>query len=261
MKLLYTHLLALAVFGVLVHSGLGAQLCTVNSTDTVAIVLPSDTIEIDGSVIGSQVLQFVLPGDTTFFGYHVIFDSLDVYNIAGLQNGMQVECHTSNPLCIAYGDSTGFLRFCLRVGNTQVLGYSPSYPNYRVMQVVTRQHVILPFPTYNYLKDTLDIWYRVHNADSILPVGVSLMQASSVVLHPNPVSGATHLDYQLAAPLTVVVTVTDALGRRLFVTPDEIQQAGHQSLTLSMDGWPAGAYFVNLQAGQQRHSRKLIKIQ
>ena len=119
----------------------------------------------------------------------------------------------------------------------------------------------LPFPTYNFLQDTLDIWYRVHNADSSLPVGVSPMQVNGVVLHPNPVIGATHLDYQLAASATVVVTVTDALGRRLLVTPEEMQQAGHQSLTLSMEGWPAGAYFVSLQAGLQRHSLKLIKIQ
>jgi hypothetical protein len=66
--------------------------------------------------------------------------------------------------------------------------------------------------------------------------------------YPNPFNPSTTIRYVLPEPAAVVVTVYDALGRRVAVLMNERQDAGRREVVFRAENLPSGAYFMELRA-------------
>ncbi|MBD3410072.1 MAG: T9SS type A sorting domain-containing protein, partial [Ignavibacteriales bacterium] len=66
--------------------------------------------------------------------------------------------------------------------------------------------------------------------------------------YPNPFNPSTTIRYVLPEPAAVVVTVYDALGRRVAVLMNERQDAGKREVVFRAENLPSGAYFMELRA-------------
>jgi Secretion system C-terminal sorting domain len=252
----YCLILALVALAISVH----AQPCTVSSTIMHPAVLPNDTLEIDGAVPGSDVLQVVLPKDTTLFGFLLAYDSIDITGNSGLLGSMTAITHTGTPQAQIRFDTTQQFRTCLTVSHPQVMGYSPGYPAYLKLGISIEAYVTTPFGNQSAI-DTLKIHYRVHNADSVVPVRADVAQSSGIGLYPNPATQLVRLDYVLSEVADVTVCVTDMLGHEVHAWSADMQGVGPQSRILDISEWPAGAYLVAVQVGTARTVRKLIKLE
>jgi hypothetical protein len=79
------------------------------------------------------------------------------------------------------------------------------------------------------------------NAGVMQPGNRALLALS---LHPNPASLQTEVSYELPKQEPVTVRIIDALGRTLLCLDDVRQGSGVQTVSLSVDNIPSGAYFV-----------------
>ena len=70
--------------------------------------------------------------------------------------------------------------------------------------------------------------------------------------YPNPSSGGFTLDYNLATPAHVRLSLYDLLGRELLTLVDAPQPAGTQSAVVDASHFPAGLYFARLASGRTR---------
>ncbi|MEM6336376.1 MAG: T9SS type A sorting domain-containing protein, partial [Bacteroidota bacterium] len=79
--------------------------------------------------------------------------------------------------------------------------------------------------------------------------------------YPNPFASTTTLPYGLPEATDVSASVFDLLGRRVAtLAQNERRPAGWHELRINGKTWPSGVYFVELTAGDQRVSRRLVKI-
>ncbi len=252
------HLVVLLMLGF--GGNLLGQLCVPNSTDTMEVILPSDTLEIDGAILGTQVLQIVRPGDTVSLGFTIPIDSIHITNVAGLMPGLQFACQTSAPNCIAIRDSSGFVRLCLSISNGIPLGFSPSYPDYDTMLLFLEVYVETPFTAILSYLDTMSIYYRVGNPAIVLSEELQNDFPLKLQLSPNPASDAVTIDYELGARHRVDAYFTDMLGRIVWTQNLGMQGTGSHQVHLNTEDWPSGAYLLRLQAGNLRVLRRFMKL-
>jgi hypothetical protein len=66
--------------------------------------------------------------------------------------------------------------------------------------------------------------------------------------YPNPFNPATNISYQLPRASLVVMTIYDALERRLFTPLHQIKPAGQHTVRVALSGFPAGLYFYRFRA-------------
>jgi len=83
--------------------------------------------------------------------------------------------------------------------------------------------------------------------------------------HPNPFREFTAINYSIASPVCVRVTIYDVTGRLVRTLTDDVQQPGSYQLTWdgtddSMRRCAAGAYCVKIAAGKHKITKKLISI-
>jgi hypothetical protein len=71
-------------------------------------------------------------------------------------------------------------------------------------------------------------------------------EALAVSIYPNPGQGLRTLEMSLGESMRVVVRVTDALGRVVYVREGLQYGTGTHKLELNMEGWPAGSYQVQV---------------
>lgn len=88
------------------------------------------------------------------------------------------------------------------------------------------------------------------------------IEPGQVTIAPNPFSGSTLITYQLPAEQPVAMLLLDATGK-LVATPMTaiMQAAGPHEFTLGAGGLPAGLYFLVLQTGEKRETKRLILTQ
>jgi monoamine oxidase len=72
----------------------------------------------------------------------------------------------------------------------------------------------------------------------------SIAQPEAMVVYPNPASLQANLPLA-AGPCSF--WVMNSLGRKVY----QGQYAGHGTLSIDMEGWPAGVYFINTSRGQK----------
>ena len=85
------------------------------------------------------------------------------------------------------------------------------------------------------------------------------LEPGQVTIAPNPFSGSTLVTYQLPAEQQVAMLLLDATGK-LVATPmaAAIQPAGRHEFTVEAAGLPAGLYFLVLQTGDKRETKRLV---
>jgi hypothetical protein len=75
--------------------------------------------------------------------------------------------------------------------------------------------------------------------------------------YPNPFNPSTTIEYCIAAPGEVKLSVCSISGQLVDVIQNEFLPAGHYSLNWKPVGLPSGIYFLELRAGEQRTVQKM----
>ncbi len=78
--------------------------------------------------------------------------------------------------------------------------------------------------------------------------------------YPNPFRSGATVTYRLGEAGDVRLAVYDVLGRRVAVLADEPQAAGAHRARFEASGLASGVYLVVLEAGGERHARKLLLL-
>ncbi len=91
------------------------------------------------------------------------------------------------------------------------------------------------------------------------PQTKELLETSNLNIAPNPFSGSTTVTYSLQSEQTVVMQLMDATGK-LVATPLPVQSQseGEHQFNLEAGSLPAGMYFLVLQLGEKRETKRLI---
>ncbi|KAA3661367.1 MAG: T9SS C-terminal target domain-containing protein [Calditrichaeota bacterium] len=91
--------------------------------------------------------------------------------------------------------------------------------------------------------------------DTIVPQVYSLKQN-----YPNPFNPTTTIEYSIAQPENVRITLFNALGQKVKVLVDEHQLSGTHKLTMNANDLSSSVYFYSIQAGTFTETRKLLLI-
>lgn len=78
--------------------------------------------------------------------------------------------------------------------------------------------------------------------------------------YPNPFTRSTRIEYELARPGRVRITVFDVLGRKVSTLEDGVQAAGHHRITWADSDLSGGVYFYVIEAEGRRESRKAVVL-
>lgn len=79
-------------------------------------------------------------------------------------------------------------------------------------------------------------------------------------IYPNPVSDISEIHYTLHKPSDTRIELISGNGQLINIIADERnQQTGEHSVTLNLDGFPAGLYFVHIVSGSWQDVVKLVK--
>ncbi len=77
---------------------------------------------------------------------------------------------------------------------------------------------------------------------------------------PNPFQATTTVAYSLGTAADVHLSVYDVLGRRVAVLAEGAAAAGDHRARIDGSVWASGVYLVVLEAGGERHTRKLLLV-
>ena len=77
---------------------------------------------------------------------------------------------------------------------------------------------------------------------------------------PNPLSGATQVNYSIAIPANVHLGLYNVLGQEVKRLVDAGEGAGNYTEFLSTDGLAAGAYMLVLESGQYRAMKRVMIV-
>lgn len=103
-----------------------------------------------------------------------------------------------------------------------------------------------------------DLWLVKLGAE---PVGVpEMMFDRSLSLFPNPSQGSITLQLTIDETTPVDLTWYDASGRALHATSTSLYAPGRQEIFVDMEGLPNGVLFLQVQIGEQRLMRQVVKL-
>ena len=92
-------------------------------------------------------------------------------------------------------------------------------------------------------------------------LGVSGASPRAVALaqnFPNPVLGATRIDYAIPVAQRVRLGVFDVQGRAVRTLVDRLESPGLHRVEMSARGMRSGVYFLKLQVGAAVQQRKML---
>ena len=78
--------------------------------------------------------------------------------------------------------------------------------------------------------------------------------------YPNPFNAGTVIEYRLAQPGTVKLTLFNMLGRRVQTLVDAVQTAGPHRVEFNGDNLPSGIYFYRLEADGRQIIKKMMLV-
>ncbi len=78
--------------------------------------------------------------------------------------------------------------------------------------------------------------------------------------YPNPFRSSATVEYVMGAAADVRLAVYDVLGRRVAVLADGVAAAGDHRAQIDGSGWASGVYLVVLEAGGERHARRVLLV-
>ena len=86
------------------------------------------------------------------------------------------------------------------------------------------------------------------------------LQIDLTSVHPNPAHGNAIVRYTVPDHTEVKLTVVDVLGREVAVLTDDYLAPGVYTATLNTNYLPSGVYFIHMQAGSFRATRRITVI-
>lgn len=241
-------ILALALVAL---SPMQAQLCTPDTTLT-GIGLTPDSLP--PAFVGapySEVIQAVLPTDTSlgpitfaFCSYRIVSTTPDI-----TAYGLTFEC--DQPGCNYIVDhSQNVNRGCLVVSGTPTDTLSSILVNLEATigtynatadTCIISNTLVIPYTVNFQIRDTTT---QDTNTTSIFTA--LSRQDLALSLAPNPSTGSARLAYTLPARASVQVSLYDLMGRELRRLQEGTLPAGDQALTLDAAGLPDGVYLLRL---------------
>lgn len=78
--------------------------------------------------------------------------------------------------------------------------------------------------------------------------------------YPNPFNPVTKISYDIPIGSNVKITISDLLGREVFVLINEYMPAGTHSVNFNADNLSSGVYFYKLESGEFIDSKKMLLI-
>lgn len=153
-------------------------------------------------------------------------------------------------------------------GIIDVTGLFRTIPGERLFLLDVQAHSLRggPIATYDLVEGGQLLFLATRTAPGQQPRGTSGASLSAptgatlLAPSPNPTSGTTAVDFELAEAAEVSVEVVDALGRRVALLQDGFAEAGTHRATLDTSSLPAGVYVVRLQAGAQQATHRLTVV-
>jgi len=113
-------------------------------------------------------------------------------------------------------------------------------------------------------------WFGDFNwAITVLTEGTTAVESEPVVSpddftlfqnYPNPFNASTTINYQLARPGKVSLTIYNSRGRMVERLVDEYQQAGEYQVRFNASQLPSGIYIYRLRAGKHIKTREMVLI-
>jgi len=76
--------------------------------------------------------------------------------------------------------------------------------------------------------------------------------------YPNPFNPSTNINFSLAEPGVVKLTVYNLLGQKVKLILDEFREAGAHSITFDASELPSGAYFYTIEASNFKQTKKML---
>jgi len=95
----------------------------------------------------------------------------------------------------------------------------------------------------------------VENRNSAVPGSFSLEQN-----YPNPFNPTTTIEYKLAEPTLVKLSVFNTLGQQVEMLVNKLQSAGNYDIAWDASNMPSGVYFYKLETKSQVMTRKMMLI-
>jgi pullulanase/glycogen debranching enzyme len=80
-----------------------------------------------------------------------------------------------------------------------------------------------------------------------------------VAVYPNPAVDQAWVDMHLRRPARIAMTVVDAAGRVVYRSDRGMLEAGDYRMALPVGDWSPGIYFIQLDSGDARVMRKLVR--
>lgn len=85
-------------------------------------------------------------------------------------------------------------------------------------------------------------------------------QLSITSIFPNPFNSSTAIDYTLAQPGEITLSVYNLLGQQVATVYEGTQEAGEHSMVWDASDFPSGVYFARLEAGGISESMKMVLL-
>ncbi|HYV95741.1 MAG TPA: T9SS type A sorting domain-containing protein [Chitinophagales bacterium] len=91
------------------------------------------------------------------------------------------------------------------------------------------------------------------------PENINVTPLATDMVYPNPTEGLTSVDLSLLKDEEVTVSVVDIMGKQMLYENRGLVPEGDQELPVDLSRLPQGIYLINVQAGLQSFSYKVIK--
>ena len=79
-------------------------------------------------------------------------------------------------------------------------------------------------------------------------------------IYPNPFNPTTHIRYSLPEHTDVQIIVYNILGKQIEYLLNNFQSPGYHSIMWNASKYPSGIYFIIMEAGTFRETRKVLLI-
>ena len=76
--------------------------------------------------------------------------------------------------------------------------------------------------------------------------------------YPNPFNPSTNIPFSVPKRSQVQLTVWNSLGEKVATVVNEVRTAGEHTATFDASGLPSGIYFYKFEAGDTRHTKKML---
>jgi len=173
----------------------------------------------------------------------------------------------------------------LWAGTTDIMdlnsAFDKAYNSGGVYHVMCHPNVIewdqaYPWLHMNYINNKTDVWYAgmghiyvYHYLQTFASEFLTFFTSNEAILNqeipmkifPNPFRYETTIRYTLHERTMVQLLILDAMGRRVRIMVDAVQEKGPQEIILSGDGLNPGMYFYTLTTNTSTKSGRILKIE